>query len=150
MGALSVAATTDAYLPASRPGNGARQAFYREDPGHPEALATLNKTGQIAVFPNAAGTLGAPANATAGGHPVGLAVADLDGDKREDVVVVDADTGNVLVLLGLGDGSFAPPLAYLAGPQPVAVAIGDFDRDAKPDLAVALSAGNVAILRNIR
>jgi FG-GAP-like repeat len=47
-----------------------------------------------------------------GNDPVALAVGDLDGDGRADVVTLNGD-GTISVLLGQGDGTFlaAPSLA---------------------------------------
>jgi len=55
---------------------------------------------------------------------------------------------NVSVLLGNGDGSFAPETRYLVGLTPLSVAVGDFDGDDAPDLAVANSGGDVSVLLN--
>jgi hypothetical protein len=41
------------------------------------------------------------------------------------------------VLLGNGDGTFAPSVNYAVGAAPSSVAVGDFNLDGKPDLAVA-------------
>jgi uncharacterized protein YfaP (DUF2135 family) len=51
-------------------------------------------------------------------------------------------------MLGNGDGSFQPPLAFGAGGNPTSVAVGDFNGDGKPDLAVANSFAGVSILLN--
>ena len=41
-------------------------------------------------------------------------VADLDGDDHLDLVTTGANTGNVYVLMGVGDGTFRAPVAVLA------------------------------------
>jgi len=68
-----------------------------------------------------------------------LAVADLRGDGKADLVVTTpyGNSNSVSVLLGNGDGTFQPAVSYLAGSDPYAVAVGDFNGDGKPDLAVA-------------
>jgi hypothetical protein len=50
---------------------------------------------------------GQPQGIDAGNQPTGLAVADLAGDGRFDLLVGNAQ-GDVLVLLGNGDGTFRP------------------------------------------
>lgn len=79
-------------------------------------------------------------------HPVGecpgnLAVADLNGDGRPDVVTADHFSGSVSVLLGAPDGTLRPAAAFPAGPMPTRVVVGDFDGDGTPDLAVGDETG---------
>jgi len=73
-----------------------------------------------------------------GSYPIGLAIADLNADGSLDVVVANANSGTVGVLLGNGHGWFEPPLAYNSGGSgPRSVAIGDVNRDGIPDIVVA-------------
>ncbi len=73
----------------------------------------------------------------AGRGPGSLALADLNGDGRLDLVVANDESGDVTVLLGDGKGSFvaAPGSPFPAGKSPNDIAIADFDGDGKPDLA---------------
>ncbi len=78
----------------------------------------------------------------------GIAVADLIGNGKPDVVVANNCFycgGSVTVLLGNGDGTFQPAVSYDSGGQPNAVAVADVNGDGKPDLVVA-NTGNVAVL----
>ena len=86
-------------------------------------------------------TFGAAVNYDVGDHPEFIAIGDLNGDQVPDLVVANSgtypDVGNVSVLLGVGDGTFAAAMHYAAGNSPRSVAIGDLDGDQVPDLTVA-------------
>ena len=77
---------------------------------------------------------------TGGTRPISLAVGDLNGDGKPDLVVTNEDQGNVAVLLGNADGTFRPPVTYDLASGGIApyVALGDFNNDGKLDVAVAL------------
>ena len=64
-----------------------------------------------------------------------MVVADFNGDGKPDLAAVDSN-GNVIVLLGNGNGTFQPPTTVLAGVHAGPLAVGDFNGDGKPDLAV--------------
>ena len=57
-----------------------------------------------------------------GSQPVGVAVADLDGDGLLDVATANAGDGSVSVLFGHGDGTFDPSVSTSVAQQPVALA----------------------------
>src|SRR5262249_27975142 len=83
------------------------------------------------------------------GHsaPAALAVADVSGDGRLDLIVANSATDTVSVLLGRSDGTFQTRLEYPTGAQPSAVAVADVNRDGKPDIVVAnLAADTVSVL----
>jgi hypothetical protein len=72
----------------------------------------------------------------------GVTVADLDGDGILDLVVSHWFSDAVGVLLGqgsggVGDGTFAPAVAYATGELPRDVVVADFDGDGILDLAAA-------------
>ena len=65
-----------------------------------------------------------------------VAIADLNGDGRPDLVVVEGDN-MFSVLLGNGDGTFQAPVSYsTGGPWATSVAIGDLNGDGKLDVVL--------------
>ncbi len=73
-----------------------------------------------------------------GGNPWSVAVADVNGDGKPDIVVANSSNGTVGVLLGKGDGTFHPVVTYSSGgTSPEYVAVADVNGDGKLDLLVA-------------
>jgi len=84
-------------------------------------------------------------------HNEMLAVADLNGDGRPDIITVnDLIPGDVSVLLANTSGGFEAPQSHVAGPSPRSVAAADFDLDGSQDVVIAFegksNAGNVVQL----
>jgi hypothetical protein len=76
-----------------------------------------------------------------------VAVADVNGDGKPDMVVANFWTSTVGVLLGNGDGTFQPAVSFNAGiHSPTAIAIADVNGDGKPDLVVGIWSGGVGVL----
>jgi len=98
--------------------------------------------------PACTGTLGLPGVPTprVAGDPIALAAADLSGDGKIDLAVVNSSFGSVSVLIALGHGIYAPPVSYATGAHPTSVVAVDLDGDGKLDLAVAST--GVALLFN--
>jgi hypothetical protein len=69
--------------------------------------------------------------------PRAIAVSDFNGDGLADVAVDDFDIGKMSVLLGNGDGTFKPAVAYSTQQGPTDIIVADFDGDGHPDIAVA-------------
>src|SRR5580698_531682 len=71
--------------------------------------------------------------------PLGLTIADVNGDGRADVIATNAGAGDVTVLLGNGDGTVQTPnVGYATGGRPGTPAIiADMNGDGLADLLVA-------------
>jgi Ca2+-binding RTX toxin-like protein len=152
-------------------GNGA--GGFTAAPGSPVAVGTgprsvalgdLNGDGNLDIVTadsnsNTVSVLlgdGAGGFAAAAGSPVAVgllpssvALGDLNGDGSLDVVTANAGSNNVSVLLGDGNGGFAPaagsPVAI--GSQPSSVALGDLDGNGHLDIVAANSnSNNVSVL----
>jgi outer membrane protein assembly factor BamB len=76
------------------------------------------------------GTFKSPTNFSTGGGPMGLALVDLNGDTRPDIVL--ANQGAV-VLLNQGKGKFGAPTTY-GSDWMSSLAVGDLNADGNPDL----------------
>lgn len=69
--------------------------------------------------------------------PIDVALGDVNADGKLDVVASNLDHGIISLLLGVGDGSFAPAQPSTVGPAPSWVTIGDFNHDGFADVACA-------------
>jgi FG-GAP-like repeat/PASTA domain/FG-GAP repeat len=90
----------------------------------------------------------------ASGYPTGrdprsVAIGDLNGDRKPDLVTANDEANTVSVLLNRGDASFRAKRDYPTGHFPVAVAIGDLNGGGKLDLVTANEEANtISVLLN--
>jgi len=117
------------------------------DPSNSGHNPTRTITWQVNDGTVASPLLQTPATYGVGSNPVSIATADLNGDGVLDLAVADSSSNQVSVLIGNGDGTFAPHQTFAAGTIPVQIAIGDLDGDGFLDFAVANATGSVSILR---
>jgi hypothetical protein len=96
--------------------------------------------GSVAVFlGNGDGTFQPAATYdSGGGNTQSVAVADVNGDGKPDLLVANEGSSTVGVLLGNGDGTFQSAIIYGSGGlYPQSIAVADVNGDGKPDLVVS-------------
>jgi hypothetical protein len=64
-------------------------------------------------------------------------IGDFNGDGVPDLVLPAAGSNAISLLLGKGDGTFAPAVNTPSGNYPVGLAVGDFNGDGNLDVATA-------------
>ena len=126
--------------------------------GKPDLAIANNGGSQVSIYKNISTpgniAFAARVDINTGTNPYGIAIGDMDGDGKADLVVTTEGTSSALsVLLNTTSGgvmSFGAPVNYATLNGSFIVAIGDLDGDGKPDLA-AVDGGqpnSVLVLRN--
>ena len=123
--------------------------------GKPDIVVANNGADNVGVLLNRGnGSFLAQITYTTGGgsSPYAVALEDVNGDGKPDIVVANDGNDNVGVLLNRGNGTFLPQTTYTTGSNsaPFSVSLGDVNGDGKPDMAVANSGTNtVGVLLNL-
>ena len=121
----------------------------------PDIVVANNGADTVGVLLNKGnGTFLAQTSYTTGGgsSPYVVALSDVNGDSKLDIVVANDGTGNVGVLINRGNGSFLAQTTYTTGTgsKPYSVSLGDVNGDSKPDMVVANSGtDNLGVFLNL-
>jgi hypothetical protein len=112
------------------------------------AIANSSDLTVSILLGNGDGTFQPGAVLTTRNPPHRVIVGDFNGDRKLDIATVNTTfvttsaNNSVSILLGNGDGTFAPAIEYPMDGATFSIAAGDFNRDGKLDLAV----GNTGLM----
>ena len=95
----------------------------------------------------ASGTFGGTQNVPVGSNPYSVAVADVNGDGKLDLLSANNGNNTVSVRLGNGDGTFSGTQEVPVGSNPSSVAVGDVNGDGKLDLLSANGGSDTVSVR---
>ena len=112
--------------------------------GTAEIVATLQMLDRVLVLEGEC--LSIRAQLVTGAQPVGLLLADLNGDGHHELITADIRANAVTIFPGISGGSFGQPRAWAACRHPTALTVGDADMDGKVDLAVSCLTGNATAI----
>ncbi len=127
-----------------------------DNDGKPDIVVTNTADNTISIFSNtsSAGNISfaTRVNFGTGDNPDGVAIDDLDGDGKADIVVSNKMSASVSVFKNTttaGSISFAAKTDYTTGNGPWNVLIADIDGDNKPDICTPNHYGySFSILKN--
>jgi hypothetical protein len=96
-------------------------------------------------------TLAPEVEYSGGGSGVSVAIGEVTGDGRLDVVAANEYANSVSIFVGNGDGTFHSPVDYPTGHVASEVASADLDADGLGDLVVASNdyPMSFSVLRNL-
>jgi hypothetical protein len=121
--------------------------------GSGNTISVLRNLGAVAITSN---SFAPRVDFTTGNGPKWVAIGDLTGDGKPDLVVANAGSGTLSIFQNtsspgvMSSGSFAAPVSLTVGGLPFCAVIGDLDGDGKPDIAVANYANtSVSIFHNV-
>ena len=131
--------------------------------GKTDLVVANYSTNSISVFQNTSisgsittNSFAAKVDFATGTNPSSVAIGDIDGDGKPDLVVSNYGNNTVSVFRNtsikgsINSGSFATSIDFTTGTNPSSVAIGDIDGDGKPDLVVAnYSTNNISVFHNV-
>jgi hypothetical protein len=114
--------------------------------GRPDVVVANHNAHAVSVFLNQGAFTFTSGDIALDAQANDVAIADVNHDGKMDLLVATSQGspedlfyvfGFVYVLLGNGNGTFAPPVKYFTAPGAWQLVVGDFDRDGILDVATA-------------
>jgi hypothetical protein len=139
-----------------------RQVIIADMDGDGKKDMIVTSANVVSIFRNSStvgtinsGSFAVKVDFTAGTQPSGVAAADVDGDSKLDIILVNYSSNTVSVYRNtstvgtINTGSFAAKVDFTTGTNPIHLGVQDLDGDGKPDLAVVNNnSSNVSVFRN--
>jgi len=158
---MATSSSVSVYLNDGKGALGPRESFSTARGPLGLAVGDFNQDGQADVvtanFPfqvsillgTSPATFAEPVNLPAGRGNGFAAVADLDRDGFQDLLVLGEHSNTCSLFFGDGRGGFEPPQDFPTSDYPDAAVVADFDRDQNPDIAIASIQGDsISVLLN--
>lgn len=126
--------------------------------GAPDVVTVNAATNSVSVWinkHNGVAAFNSPVNYSVGAGPTSIAVSDVNGDSKRDVVVSNGAAGTISVLLGNGDGTLRSAANYsvlppgvTGTPSPSSLAVGDIRGIGIQDVVVSnIGTSTVSVLQ---
>lgn len=130
----------------SSPPKGVAYSFINND-DYPDIVSWTDQ-GVLVALGVSLTDVGQPSIFGAATAPVMCIIADVDADRKNDLVIADPDSKRLVILGNAeGAGSVRWPATYAVGIRPRGLALADFNNDGFTDIAVANSGSqSVSIL----
>lgn len=128
-----------------------------DNDGRPDIVVSNTGAASVSILRNTTTgqtvSFAAKRDIPTGKSPVGVALADLNGDGKRELIVGDYDDIAVAVFANTSTAdsiSFGPRTDYPVASQPIAITVADLDGDGFIDIISGSStSGNVSLLRNL-